>query len=151
LIQAQLSGEMLAQQLVRSGPPLVQAPSLMSEPDPEEEPFTPLQSQSAHLARQLVSWAAEHHWDSRYLTPADTATLDPVETIVRDVCHDLAALSATIQLIEDKWRRYEDDSRRNPAWVDDVAFFHVHSPWRRQLPRLWGAIRAIHTTVDAER
>ena len=83
LLQAQLSGEMLAQQLIRSGPPLVQAPSLVPKqmtkmPVIRLQRCTEADEGSQTLLQQLMSWATEQHWDSRYLAPADSLTLDPI-------------------------------------------------------------------------
>ena len=142
LLQAQLSGEMLAKSLHHAGSPPVQTPLLRGE----EEDIAGDQTRTA-----LMTWADNVGWDSRYLAPHDPIILDPMETIVRDSCQDLADLAAVIATIEHKWQRFQADSRRSIDWVEDVAFYHVHSPWRRFLPRYWGIIRSVHTAVDSER
>ena len=82
-LDRQRSGEELAQALHKAPPPVIGTP--LPPPQTARDPAL------AALAQRLISWAAEHHWDSRYLAPADEHTLDPLETIVRDAARPSAA------------------------------------------------------------
>ena len=143
LSDCQRSGEELAQALHQAPPPVISTP--LPPPQTATDPAL------AALTQRLISWAAEHHWDSRYLAPADEHTLDPLETIVRDAAQDLAQLAVIIHDIQSRWQHFRDAGKQAPEWLADVAFFHVHSPWRSVAPRLWAVLRALHTTVDDER
>ena len=65
---------------------------------------------------------------------------------------DLAQLAVVIHDIQSRWQHFfVTPANKRPEWLADVAFFHVHSPWRSIAPRLWAVLRALHTTVDDER
>ena len=97
-------------------PPLGEAPRPSTHPDGEAE-----------LAQQLMAWAQQVGWDSRYQCVADMLDADQRDVFVQDAVTDLARLAHLAGQMHTAWQSYRASGHAD--WLPEVVFYHLWSPW----------------------
>jgi hypothetical protein len=97
------------------------------------------QAINGRWTQQLVTYFRNLHLDTSYRRLQSVLTPEE-EEVTADIVTDIAAVAEVAETTMPSLRRL--DQRTDPSVLEDLAFFHVISPWKqRGLPALLDVLR----------